>query len=237
MKTKTPELTIFIPVYNEEPTLKKLLNKVKNILTDEIELIIVDDASKDKSPEIIQEFISSNKDKNVRLFTHNKNKGKGAGIQTAIKSATGKYFVIQDADLEYDPIDILPMLSYAKHHEVVAIYGSRFLGDMSGMARANYYANRFYNFLLRRLYDTRITDMHTCYKMIDTTTLKQLKIRSNGFGYAPELVSKLLKKGVRIYEIPVSFEGRTKRQGKKIGVKDGFECIHSILSYRFMDRR
>jgi putative flippase GtrA len=161
------------------------------------------------------------------------NKGKGAGIQSALKIATGEYFVIQDADLEYDPAEIPNLLKFAKQNDYDAVYGSRFLGNIHRMPRANYIANRAYNIILRILYNTNITDMHTCYKMVRTSLLKKLGIVSNGFGYATELVSKLLKSGVIIYEIPISFNGRTKQEGKKIDIMDGLECAYKLISYRY----
>ena len=199
------------------------------------EVIVVDDASHDKSPAIINDFSKKFKSQNVelKLMRHPKNRGKGAAIKTALKNAQGHYFVIQDADLEYDPRDIPPLLDAALKTDKDAVYGSRFLGTITGMPKPNYYANRFYNFMLRRLYSTRITDMHTCYKMVRTPLLQDLKMTSEGFGYATELVSKLLRRGIDIHEVPVGFKGRTKRQGKKIDYKDGIECTYKIIHYRF----
>lgn len=226
-------LTVLVPVYNEEKTLPTILGKIQTAFKDDWELIIVNDASKDRSPEIIREFAHSKAIKHLQVVDHPKNKGKGAGIQTALKLARGRFFIIQDADLEYDPKDIAKLINFAETNGAQAVYGSRFKGRIKNMARANYYANKFYNFLLRRLYGTKITDMHTCYKLVETALLRDLKMKSDGFGYAPELVSKLLLRGVEINELPISFNGRTRRDGKKIGVADGVECIASLLKYRF----
>jgi glycosyltransferase involved in cell wall biosynthesis len=238
IRTARPLLSILVPVYNEENTLKKILTKVTTLPIEPYEVIVVDDASQDSSAAIIEKFAQTFKKKGVRLKTqtHNKNKGKGAGMHTALKEAEGVYFVIQDADLEYDPSDIPTLLTKAVECDLPVVYGSRFLGTIASMPKANYYANQFYNFLLRRLYNTSITDMHTCYKMVKTDLLRDLNMTSEGFGYATELVSKLLKRGIVISEEPISFKGRTKKEGKKIGLKDGIDCTNMIIKYKLSNR-
>lgn len=235
MDNEKPALSILIPVYNEENTLEKILHKTSSLPIDNYEILIVDDASHDNSPKIIKSFLQSFSRKNVDIkhLTHAENRGKGAGIQTGLKYANGRYFVIQDADLEYDPFDIPAMLSEALEYERDAVYGSRFLGTVKGMSGANYIANRGYNIMLQVLYDTNITDMHTCYKMVKTSLIKELDITSNGFDYATELVSKLLKRGVKIHDVPISYNGRTKREGKKINIMDGIECAYKLFRFRF----
>lgn len=235
-RPQTPLLTILIPVYNEEKTIQKVLEKVTTLPIERYEVLVVDDASKDRSKEIIEAFKKKFKNGSsvqLRVHSHVKNRGKGAGIKTGLEHAQGEYFIIQDADLEYDPKDIPPLLTEAYTHDRPVVYGSRFLGDIKGMAKANYYANRFYNFFLRRLYKTSITDMHTCYKMVKTDIIRDLGMGSEGFGYATELVSKLLKRGIEIHEQPITFHGRTKKEGKKIGIADGIDCTYMILKYRF----
>lgn len=234
-KSSQPVLSILIPVYNEENTLNKILIKTTALKIPHYEVIIVNDASYDKSAGIIKKFAGSFRNANVELSvcTHPINKGKGATIKTALKQAKGEYFVIQDADLEYDPKDIRPLLDKAVSDNLSAVYGSRFLGTIKNMPRANYFANKFYNFMLRRLYDTEITDMHTCYKLVRTDLMREFKMQSEGFGYATELVSKLLRKGIPIQDMPISFNGRNKKQGKKIGVRDGVDCIYMMFKYRF----
>lgn len=228
------ELSILIPVFNEEKTLLRVLKATTTLPIDHYEVIIVDDASTDRTPKIIEAFVKKFKSKNVsvQVERHPVNRGKGGGIQTGIKRATGKYFVIQDADLEYNPKDIVPLLRAAQANGYRAIYGSRFLGDIKTMPKANYYANKVYNILLRRLYKTQITDMHTCYKMVETKLLKSLHMSANGFDYATELISKLLRKKVVVHELPISFKGRTKKEGKKIDVLDGIECAYKLLRFR-----
>jgi glycosyltransferase involved in cell wall biosynthesis len=230
-----PLLSIMVPVYNEEKTLLEVLSTVTKLPISLYQVIVIDDASKDTSADIIKKFQKNFRSKSVILdvHTHPKNKGKGAAIQTALKQAKGQYFVIHDADLEYDPTEIPPLLDYAIQDNLDVVYGSRFLGNPKCMPTLNYYANRTYNWMLRHLYSTKITDMHTCYKMVKTSLLKQLNITSNGFDYAPELVSKILRRGIEVNELPISYSGRNKSEGKKINYKDGFQCVYILVSYRF----
>lgn len=234
-KQLSPLLSILIPVYNEEATIGSVLQRVTDLPIERYEVIVVDDASKDKSKDIIDEFskVFTSNTVSLKVLYHLKNRGKGAGIKTGLEHAQGQYFIIQDADLEYDPFDIPPLLERALTHDLAVVYGSRFLGNSESMPKPNYYANRFYNFILRRLYDTSITDMHTCYKMVRTDVIRDLKMTSEGFDYATELVSKLLRRGYSIEELPISFKGRTKLEGKKIGVRDGIDCTYMLIKYRF----
>ncbi len=227
------KLSIAVPVYNEERTVKTILTKLTALPIDNYEIIIIDDASKDKSYEIIADYFKKNKKIPHTIVRHKRNLGKGAGIKSALKTAKGKYFIIQDADLEYDPKDIVDVLRVAEATDADAVYGSRFKGEYKNMAKANFYANKFYNFVLRRLYPTSITDMHTCYKMVKTELIQSLNMSADGFGYASELVSKLLRRGITIQETPISFNGRTKKDGKKINYKDGIKCMKELLVYRF----
>jgi len=232
------DLSILVPVYNEENTIESVLDSLVCLKCDKYEIIVVNDGSTDKTDRIISKFISNNSSKmSIRYFNHQTNRGKGAGIKTGLQNAKGQYFTIQDADLEYDPKHIPKLLDKAKKENLDAIYGSRFLGEINNMARANFYANKFYNFLLRIFYRTVITDMHTCYKMVRTDLLRDLNIESEGFNYAPELVSKLLIRKIRIAELPISFNGRNKAAGKKIGIHDGIECTQLLIKYRLENGR
>jgi glycosyltransferase involved in cell wall biosynthesis len=232
----TYDLTILVPVYNEESTLATLLGKLAKVkLNKKAELIIVNDGSKDKSQEIINTWIKTKPAAfDIVMIQHKKNRGKGAGIQTGLQRATGKYFVIQDADLEYNPAEIPKLLKAALQNNAPVIYGSRFLGSIRNMPRPNYYANLAYNILIRVMYNVKMTDMHTCYKMIQTDLFKELGIHSEGFGYAPEVISKLLKRKITVKEIPISYNGRTIEEGKKIDTRDGIECLLKMIKYRFI---
>jgi len=229
------DLTILVPVYNEEATLPTLLKKLGSIkLSKKAQLIIVNDGSTDKSQHIIDAWAKAKSlPFTIKTVKHKTNKGKGAGIQTALALAKGRYFVIQDADLEYNPAEIPKLLDVALTTSAPVVYGSRFLGSIKNMPKPNYIANRSYNVLLRLLYGVKITDMHTCYKMIQTDLFKDLKIHSQGFGYAPEVISKLLKRKVPINEVPISYHGRRVQEGKKINAMDGLECLWQIVKYRF----
>ena len=229
-----PKLTILLPVYNEEKTIGQVLNKITRLPIDKYEVIIVNDGSSDKSDEIITRFTSkfSNSQVSLNYISHDKNRGKGAGIKTGLANAKGTYFTIQDADLEYDPESIPKLLNRALGDKLDVVYGSRFLGTIKNMPLANYYANRFYNLLLRKFYKTNISDMHTCYKLVKTRLLKSLDITSEGFNYAPELISKLLLRNIEIVEMPISYSGRNKAEGKKIGARDGIECTLMLFKYK-----
>ena len=233
-KQTKPLLSILVPVYNEEKTIRQILERVTSLPIDRYEVLVVNDASRDGSLVIINDFAKTFQRPSVtlRVFSHEKNRGKGAGIKTALLHAQGEYFVVQDADLEYDPADIPSLLSYAHVHHSDVVYGSRFKGSIENMPRPNYAANKFYNFVLRRLYSTSVTDMHTCYKMIKTKILRSYNMNAEGFGYATELVSKVLRQGLVINEVPIKYNGRSKKDGKKIGVKDGLDCVYMIVKYR-----
>lgn len=234
----TYDLTILVPVYNEEKSLPLLLKKLAAIkLERRLQVIIVNDGSTDKSADIIKKWAKQKYTFSVESVTHPKNKGKGAGIQTGLAHAKGKYFVIQDGDLEYNPADIPKLLEGALQEDAPVVYGSRFLGSIKTMPTANYLANRFYNLLIQILYGVKMTDMHTCYKMIRTDLFKSLNIHSQGFGYAPEVISKLLRIKTPVMELPISYRGRSVKDGKKINVRDGFECLGQLLKYRFQNKK
>lgn len=226
------DLTILIPVYNEISTIEQVLNKTAALNGFSYEIIVVDDASSDGSRELIQQWADGSAAVPVKVRLHEKNRGKGAGIRTALDEAEGAYFVIQDADLEYDPAEIANLLEIADGKS--AVYGSRFKGTISGMRVTNRIANRFYNLVLFALYGRRISDMHTCYKMVPTEVLRQIDVTSQGFDYATEIVSKLLLLGVPIKEVPISYWGRSVEEGKKIGWRDGWDCLSLLVKYRFL---
>lgn len=236
VQTAIEKLSILIPVYNEIRTLRPLLQSVLNTpLPCERELVIVDDCSTDGSREYLEEFAANNRQ--VRLVLHQLNKGKGAAIRTAIEEFTGDWAIIQDADLEYDPADYEALLQPVLDGLADAVFGSRFL--VGKYARAMFFwhslANKFLTISCNILTDLNLTDMETCYKLIRGNILKELNIRSRGFDLEPELTIKLARWGARVYEVPISYRGRTYAEGKKIGARDAVQAFLAMLRYRFFD--
>lgn len=238
------KLSIIIPAYNEEETIKELLNKVKNVNLHDVkkEIIVVDDGSKDSTIEIIKKI------KGIYLIKHSKNKGKGAAIRTGIKYATGDITIIQDADLEYDPNDYYKLIKPIIDNKTQVVYGSRFLdhdvyikrhkkfvkGKHTKAYTAFYFGGRFLTLLTNLLYNGNITDEATCYKVFRTKLLKSLNLKCNRFEFCPEVTAKVLKRGHKIIEVPTSYNPRTMEEGKKINWKDGIEAVWTLIKYRFV---
>jgi 2-polyprenyl-3-methyl-5-hydroxy-6-metoxy-1,4-benzoquinol methylase len=231
-------LSVLIPLYNEEEFITILLERVQAApLPDGLdrEIIIVDDGSKDESVAQVEQFIASNPGSNIRLILHEKNRGKGAAIRTAIAAATGEFSVIQDADLEYDPAEFPKLLGPLLSGDADVVYGSRFMA--AGERRVLYYwhsvANHVLTTLCNIVSDLNLTDMETCYKAFRTSFVKTIPIQSDRFGIEPELTVKFARRRARIYETPITYHGRTYDEGKKIGAKDAFEALWVILRSRF----
>lgn len=223
---KRISLSVIVPVYNEEKTVAHTLHKlVQQRFVKEV--IVVNDGSVDKSLKKIKAI----KSKKLKVFTK-KNGGKGSAVRLGLQKVTGSYTIIQDADLEYDPEDMSDMLEAVKKKKARVVYGSRFLGPHLNLLFWHRMGNDFLNFLINVLYNTTLSDMETCYKLIPTEILKRLNIRSNGFDIEPEITCKLLKSGFRIYEVPISYVGRDFSEGKKITWWDGFDALRVILSIR-----
>lgn len=225
------KLSILIPIYNEKKTVLDLLELVGNVPLDK-ELVLVDDASQDGTRELLQSTYGDAKGE-VRVFYHDVNKGKGAAIRTALSKASGDYVIVQDADLEYSPHDMVPMAQTALTTRAEAVYGSRFLSSWKSTSFPHYMVNWTLTAITNVLFGGRLTDMETCYKMVRTDIMRSLDIKAERFEFEPEVTAKLLKKGVKIIEVPVSYRGRSYDEGKKIGWKDGIEAVMTLVKWRF----
>ncbi len=219
-------LSIIIPVYNEKDTIEKVLERVLSLKIP-IEVIVIDDGSTDGTREILSRV----KDDRVRVILHNKNKGKGGAVRTGLKKSKGDIVVIQDADLEYDPLELPKVVEPIERGEAEVVYGSRFLGG-GEFLKESYLANRFLTFLTNLLFGAKLTDMETCYKAMKREIMLGLNIRANRFDMEPEITGKLLKMGYRIKEVPIRYVGRERSEGKKIGWRDGVEAIWTLIKIR-----
>ncbi len=231
------KLTIVIPAFNEARTIHLILNKVKSVdLINGIEkeIIIVNDFSTDNTDEAIENYKNQNPDLNIQYFKHEKNKGKGAALHTGIRHASGEYLIIQDADLEYDPEEFNILLKPVVADVADVVYGSRFMGGNPHRILFFWHSigNKFLTTLSNMFTNLNLTDMETCYKLFNTKMIQSINFKENRFGFEPEVTAKIARiSKVRIYEVGISYYGRTFEEGKKISWKDGFRAIYCILRY------
>ncbi len=233
-------LTVIVPVYNERKFLRIILNKLIKVKIKKLQIIVVDDGSSDGSTEILKKKFLKNK-KISKIIFHKKNSGKGSAIKSAKKFIEGKYVVIQDADLEYDPKDLIRIYNYIKKYKFKVVYGSRVLNKNKYQNTKNFthliriWGNVFLTFISNIINNQNLTDAHTCYKMFETKIFKKLNLKEKGFAFCPEVTTKLSKKNYKIIEIPISYKGRTYDKGKKITSIDGLLALICLIKYRLTD--
>jgi glycosyltransferase involved in cell wall biosynthesis len=234
----TPEfrkVSVIVPVFNERNTLVEILRRMRTVeLPDGIEreIIVVDDGSSDGTRDVLKQL----GDSTVRVVMHENNRGKGAAVRTGFAHATGDYVLIQDADLEYDPEDWPKLMIPVLRGKARVVYGSRFTGERRNMLFLHWIGNRALSLTTNILYNTTLSDMETCYKLIDRSLINSLDLRADRFDFEPEITAKILKRGIRIYEVPISYTGREVDEGKKITWRDGFAALWTLVKYRFVDR-
>ena len=233
-------LTIIVPVYNEKKFIRVLLKKLIKIIKIKKQIIIIDDGSSDGTTEILKKEFLNNKSISKIIF-HKKNSGKGSAIRSAQRFIKGDFVIIQDADLEYNPKDIIKIYNFIKKNQIDVVYGSRVLNKNKYQNTKNFthlvriWGNVFLTLVSNLINNQNLTDAHTCYKMIRARLFKKLNLREKGFAFCPEVTTKLSKMNCKIYEVSISYNGRTYNDGKKITSIDGLIALISLIKYRLLD--
>jgi glycosyltransferase involved in cell wall biosynthesis len=226
-----PLLSVVMPVFNEKGTIEEILARVLAVPI-RIQLIVVDDCSTDGTRDKLAQL---QRDHNFTLLLQPRNMGKGAALRRGFEEVKGDIVVIQDADLEYSPEEFPALIELICQGRADVVYGSRFLGRHRVFLFSHYLGNRVLTLLTNVLYNTMLTDMETCYKVMRLEVLRSMSLRSNGFGIEPELTAKIFKRGYRVYEVPITYDGRGYDEGKKIGWRDGVVALWVLLRYRFSE--
>ena len=223
-------LSVIVPVFNERSTVAEVIRRIRAVeLPVDVEVIVVDDGSSDGTDKVL----AAMGDSTVRVINHPHNQGKGAAIRTGLESVRGDLVLIQDADLEYDPADWSKLLEPILRGKSKVVYGSRFTGERKNMMPLHWIGNRFLSLVTNLLYSSTLSDMETCYKLFDRRALEGITIESDKFDFEPEITAKVLRRGYRIYEVPISYAGREVDEGKKITWRDGFGALKALVKYRF----
>jgi glycosyltransferase involved in cell wall biosynthesis len=238
----THTLSVVIPAYNEENTIQTILEQVLGLKIGEIqiEMIIINDCSTDGTRALVESYIDKNPAYAIRLIDQEKNMGKGAAIRRGIEEASGEFLIIQDADLEYDPREYKDLLNPLLNDKADVVYGSRFIGSNPHRILFFWHSlgNKLLTFLSNMFNNLNLTDMETCYKMFRSEVIKKIHLQENRFGFEPEVTAKIARiPGIRIYEVGISYYGRTYSEGKKINWKDGFRAIYCIFKYGVLNKR
>ncbi len=226
-----PLLSVVMPVFNEEGTIEEIIRRVLAVKM-RIELIVVDDVSTDGTPAILDRL---HKELGFVLLKQPRNSGKGSALRRGFAAVTGDMMIIQDADLEYSPEEYALMTPLITSGRADVVYGSRFLGTHRVFLLTHYLGNRLITFVTNVLYNTMLTDMETCYKLMRVDVLRSMELKSNGFGIEPEITAKVFKRGCKVYEVPISYDGRGYEEGKKITWRDGIVALWVLLKYRFTE--
>jgi len=223
-------LSVIVPVFNERVTVAEIIRRIRAVdVPVDVEVIVVDDGSSDGTDKVL----SALGDSTVRILTHPVNQGKGAAIRTGMAAARGDLLLVQDADLEYDPEDWPSLLEPVLRGKAQVVYGSRFTGQRKNMLPLHWIGNRFLSLVTNVLYSSTMSDMETCYKLFDTRVLEGITIESDKFDFEPEITAKVLRRGYRIYEVPISYAGREVSEGKKITWRDGVGALRALIKHRF----
>jgi glycosyltransferase involved in cell wall biosynthesis len=223
-------LSVIVPVYNECATVEEIIRRVRATTVPlAVDVMVVDDASTDGTDKVLAALADSG----IEIITHERNRGKGAAIRTALGHVQGDLVLIQDADLEYDPDDWPRLLEPILKHKAAVVYGSRFTGERKNMLLLHWIGNRFLSLVTNVLYSSTLSDMETCYKLFDRRVLEGMVLVSNRFDFEPEITAKVLRRGYRIYEVPISYAGREVDEGKKITWRDGFGAMKALIRFRF----